>query len=308
MLGQFWDSVAGKLADRWAGVAAPALVFWAGGILAWAFSGSGWSGLSQVANWLDRRTVLAQIVAVLGALAVAAASAIIVQRLTTPVLRVLEGYWPAWLAWCTERRLSRALHRKSLDETDWQRLQHEAEQAEPTRGQRAALAHLEHRRRHRPVLDSELLPTRVGNILRAAETRPFHRYGLEAVVVWPRLWLVLPDLARQELTGARASLDASVAAAVWGIGFVAFTPLAWWAAPAGIAVAATAVAWWVPARAEVFADLVEAAYDLYRGDLYQRLRWPLPETPAHEQETGREITMYLVRGSDKPHPKFIPPS
>ncbi len=233
MLSQFWDSVAGKLADRWAGVAAPAVVFWAGGILAWAFAGSGWSGLSHVASWLDRRTVLAQIAAALAALVVVAASAIVVQGVTTPVLRLLEGYWPDWMAWCTERRLRGVLRRKSADDADWQRLQGETEQGEPTRRQRAALAQLENRRRHRPVLDSELLPTRVGNILRAAETRPFRRYGLEAVVVWPRLWLVLPDLARQELTGARASLDASVAAAVWGIGFVAFTPLAWWAAPRG---------------------------------------------------------------------------
>src|SRR5262249_12578436 len=244
-------------------------------------------------------TVLAQLAAVVGALVVVAASAIVVQRLTTPLLRVLEGYWPGWLARWSERRLARMLERKSADDADWQRLQRETDATEPTRRPRASPAQREPRRGPRPVLGGELPPTGVGNILRAAETRPFHRYGLEAVVVWPRLWLVLPDLARQELTGARASLDASVAAAIWGVGFVAFTPLAWWAAPAGIAVAMASAAWWVPARAEVFADLVEAAYDLYRSDLYQRLRWPLPETPAQEQETGQEITRYLVRGSDR---------
>lgn len=307
MLGSFWDSVAGKLADRWAGIAAPALVFWAGGVLTRAFAGGGWSGLAHINEWLNGRTVLAQIAAVLAALVVVAASAVVVQRLTTPALRLLEGYWPGWLAWWTERRLRHVLRRKSEDDAGWQRLQRVTELAEPTREQLSALAHLENHRRHRPVLDSELRPTRIGNVLRAAETRPFHRYGLEAVVVWPRLWLVLPDLARQELTGARASLDASVAAAIWGVGFVAFTPLAWWAAPAGIAVAAAAVLWWVPARAEVFADLVEAAYDLYRSDLYQHLRWPLPETPADEQQTGQEVSKYLVRGSDKPDPKFTAP-
>ena len=123
------------------------------------------------------------------------------------------------------------------------------------------------------------MPTRVGNILRAAETRPYHRYGLEAVTVWPRLWLVLPDPARQELTTARGSVDASVAAAIWGLAFVAFTPLAWWAAPAGIPSPTAAVLWWVPARAEVFADLVEGAFDLYRTTLYQQLRWPVPSNP-----------------------------
>jgi hypothetical protein len=122
MLSQFWDSVAGKLADRWAGVAAPAVVFWAGGVLAWAFAGSGWSGLSHVASWLDRRSVLAQVAAVLAALVVVAASAIVVQRVTTPVLRLLEGYWPPWLARCAERRLGHVLRRKRADDADWQRL------------------------------------------------------------------------------------------------------------------------------------------------------------------------------------------
>ena len=79
------------------------------------------------------------------------------------------------------------------------------------------------------------MPTRIGNILRAAETRPYDHYGLEAVIVWPRLWLVLPDSARQELSTARASLDSSVAAVIWALGFCAFAPLAWWAAPVGLA-------------------------------------------------------------------------
>ncbi|MEX5258304.1 hypothetical protein, partial [Kocuria arenosa] len=53
-----------------------------------------------------------------------------------------------------------------------------------------------------------------------------------------------------------------------------------------------------------FADLVETAYDLYRGRLYQQLRWPLPTTPAEEHDHGKALTQYLVRGSDQPHPRF----
>jgi len=307
MLGAFWGAVAGKLADRWAGIAAPAVVFWAGGILAWAFAGSGWSRLSRITDWLDGKNVAAQIAALLGVLVVVAVSAIVVQRLTTPVLRLLEGYWPHWLRGLTNRRRRRALQRKTADDKAWQQLQRDTDQKEPTAQQRAELARLEHRRCHRPIHDNELLPTRVGNILRAAETRPYHRYGLDAVTVWPRLWLVLPDLARQELTTARGSVDAAVATAIWGMAFVAFTPLAWWAAPVGIVVATAAVVWWVPAQAEVFADLAESAFDLYRATLYQHLRWPLPGNPADECQTGSELTRYLVRGSHKPHPEFTVP-
>jgi hypothetical protein len=151
------------------------------------------------------------------------------------------------------------------------------------------------------------MPTRTGNILRAAETRPADKYGLEAVIVWPRLWLVMPDVTRQELGTARASLDASVAAVVWGVLFCGFTPLAWWALPVGVAVAVAAVVWWVPGRAEVFADLVEAAYDLHRSTLYQQLRWPLPANPHQEHQSGQQVTKHLWRGSNETTPEFTPP-
>jgi hypothetical protein len=326
MFGNFWGTVAGKMTDRWADIVAPALLFWAGGVLAWVFHGSGWSaftgsGWSRLSDEITTRpngqsvAVAAKLGVVLGALLIATISVIVVERLTLPVLRLLEGYWPSWLRGLTERRRRAAEKRKRADDDAWQQMQNRTEKqlesptqnAEPTAEERLRMAGLEHRRRHRPILDEELLPTRVGNILRASETRPDHRYGLGAVVIWPRLWLVLPDLAREELTTARGSLDESVAAVIWGLGFMAFTPLAWWAAPAGILAAAIAVKWWVPARAEVFADLVEGAYDLYRSALYQQLRWPLPANPAEEQHTGQELTRYLVRGSDKPKPEFTSP-
>ena len=59
--------------------------------------------------------------------------------------------------------------------------------------------------------------------------------------VWPRRRPALPDLA-EELASARASLYASVAAVIWGVAFVVFTPLGLGCALVGAVVAATAVA------------------------------------------------------------------
>ncbi|MGW2183580.1 hypothetical protein ACWCXX_37285 [Streptomyces sp. NPDC001732] len=113
------------------------------------------------------------------------------------------------------------------------------------------------------------MPTRIGNTLRAVETRPVDKYGLDVVSVWPHLWLLLPDTARKEIATARVSLDASVAASIWGVLFVLFAPLTLWAVPAGLGVAVVAVVAWVPSRAEVYADLLEAGFDLYRRTLYE---------------------------------------
>jgi hypothetical protein len=51
----------------------------------------------------------------------------------------------------------------------------------------------------------------------------------------------------------------------------------------------------VPSRAEVFADLVDGTYDLYRSALYQQLRWPLPATPADEIAAGQDLSLYVCR-------------
>jgi hypothetical protein len=71
--------------------------------------------------------------------------------------------------------------------------------------------------------------------------------------------------------------------------------------------AVLAVAFVVPARAQVFGDLIEAAYDLHRTLVYRQLRWPLPGNPAEEQATGAALTSYLRRGSDATGPAFTPP-
>jgi hypothetical protein len=147
-------------------------------------------------------------------------------------------------------------------------------------------------------------PTRVGNTLRAAETRPIDKYGLDAAAVWPHLWLLLPQATRDELAAARRSLDTAVEACIWGLLFLAFTPWTLWALPAGLAVSSAAALVWVPARAEVFADLVEATFDLYHQLLYRQLRWPPPADPADDRVNGRRMTTYLMRGLSGNSPAF----
>lgn len=57
-----------------------------------------------------------------------------------------------------------------------------------------------------PILREEVMPTRIGNTIRAGETRPWHWYGLDTVIVWPQLWLVLPQRVCGDVTTARRQL------------------------------------------------------------------------------------------------------
>ncbi|WP_406356318.1 hypothetical protein [Streptomyces sp. NBC_00658] len=307
MISTFFGSMASRVAERWAAMSGPALTFWLGGFLAWA---RGHGGLHAAAKRLSAHSTPTQATAVLLALLVVACSALVVQRLTAPFLRLLEGYWPAW-KWLTgvrESRIRRIETKADSDENQWQVLAGQVQNGVPaTRAQVRDFARLDRRLRRRPQARSHYMPTGLGNILRASETTPQYKYGLDAVTVWPHLWLLLPDTARQDVQSARRSLDTAAAATLWGLLFCAFAPWTWFAIPVGLTVAAFATFMWIPARAKTFADLLEAVFDLYRTALYRQLRWPLPDNPSLEVTAGRRLTTYLQRGSTDTTPTFTPP-
>jgi hypothetical protein len=304
MLTKFWEAMGGKLADRWLTASVPALVFWFGGALAWLARTNDWvTALSEVTLWVESPSVFGQfLMLVLGLLGIGA-SGVAVARACAPMLRLIEGYWPRalhplarHLAGRVEERMKNSVIRFS----ELERKKHEGMLLEAEAKEHARLDEEMRRRPARPPY----LPTRVGNTLRAAERRPEDKYGLDAVTLWPHLWQVIPETSRKEVGAARAALDSSVGAVCWGLLFLVFTPLTWWALPVGLAVAASALFIWVPSRAQVYADQVEALFDLYRRQLYDALRWPLPRNPDHEREQGRLLTTYLWRGIEGPEPRF----
>ncbi|WP_239396834.1 hypothetical protein, partial [Frankia sp. CiP3] len=203
------------------------------------------------------------------------------------------------------RRLTnRFVRRAAVESIAWQTAYTRVQAATLDANDLAVYTRLERRRRRRPNVAGYFLPTPIGNILRAAERRPADKYGLDVIVVWPHLWLILPEDARVELRAAGSSLNASVAAAIWGVLFCVFAAFTWLAIPIGLGVAAVAVGVATPGRAEAFGDLVEAAFDLHRTAVYRQLRWPLPATPKDEHLSGRQLTAYLRRGSDNDTPTF----
>jgi hypothetical protein len=344
VLSTLWSSISGKFADRFASASAPALIFWLGGLLAWSYAHDGMHALVRPASWLGRQGAFIQALVIAVVLVGVTASAVVVNRLTAPALRLLEGYWPSWAGPVQRTLVARQVRRGLAEDDEWQQLmrgifgdaageqiaagEHAAEREQIAAGEhaaaekRAALAaeaavraqalarfgRLERARDARPSQPDLYMPTRIGNILRAAETRPRDKYGLDSVAVWPRLWLALPDSTRQEITVARAAVDSAVAASIWGILFLIFIPWTVLALPAGLALSAVAVLAWVPARAEVFGQLVVAAFDVHRTALYQQLRWPLPVSPQDERIQGKRLCSYLQKGSDSQEPVFRQPS
>jgi hypothetical protein len=337
MLEDFWSGVGEELGRTWvARVLTPAFAFWVGGaaLLWWSshsddVAAQGWlPAIVASATALGELPVLVQGVLVVGGLVLVAASAVVAERLTLPVLRLLEGYWtrPVWLyrlltryrRWRRKRVDGRVrpLRRRpyygtlTLAEVRERRRLQSDQNLDPDRlaelEKKYATRHLtawENARlgrdmawlRTTPDREDLGMPTRLGDVLRAAEHRPAAVYGIDAVVCWDALWQLLPAEIRTELTAARAALDTAVRGWLWGALFLSWTPLSWWAVLVGVGLPLLSYRFGILPRAVTFGALVDTSYDLHRMKLYDALRLPRPTSPTDERTvTGPRLTAALV--------------
>ncbi|MER6875700.1 hypothetical protein ABT279_36685, partial [Amycolatopsis sp. NPDC000673] len=241
------------------------------------------------------------------ALVVVATSCLVVRRLVSPVLALLQGPWRFGLGKVSEWASRRARDRAEKLNEQWQQVASVDESSTPDEQQR--LARLDERLRRMPAPSSPayFLPTPLGNVARAADVRIVERFGLAPAAVWPRLWLVLPESVREEFLSARAAVDSCLSALIWGAAFTFFGFFAWWAVLVGAATCVATAWFWLPARVAAFADLTESAFALYRFQLYEQLRLPLPEDPDDEPGRGSDLSMYLHRGQRPRNAVFTSP-
>lgn len=284
-----WSGFTGKLGEQWvAALLTPAFAFWAGGLIAWGVR-DGWH---RAERW-SHEPASVTIATLVAALILVAVSSAVARRLALPVLRLLEGYWPRWLAPVSRALVRRRTRRRDRDERSYQRLAAAADHEEP--GAWLAVAAIDARLRQSPERAVDRMPTRLGDTLRAAETWPGDKYGLDAPKCWPRLWLVLPETARTELSAARSSLDQGAVTWLFGAAFVVWTPWAWWAVLVAVAVPAGAYLWMLSA-ARSYGELIESTFDVHRSALYRAAGfWP-PEVTKSEIAAGRALTAYFWLG------------
>jgi hypothetical protein len=291
------ETLGNKITERWSSDLAPAAAFWFVGLGAWIRS-NGVSVHDSLA-WFTADSTRGWLVLVVS-FVVVTVSAAVVRRLGLPTLRLLEGYWPSVAnkpnSWLNSRRVTK-LNKKT------ERAHTLLELENPSEAEKEELVHLETELALWPADPSDVMPTRLGNILKAGETRPRAKYGLDAVVCWPSFWLVLPPSAREELVGARELLDSDARLVVWsvlGLVWMIFSP---WILPL-----ASLLAWvcylGTASSATVYKELLESSFDVYRWNLYDALHWPLPKNPKSELTQGPEITEFPWRGSDSEDPTF----
>jgi hypothetical protein len=183
----------------------------------------------------------------------------------------------------------------------------------------------------RSPLDKEfLMPTRLGNVLRASEMYAYERYAIEEITIWPRLVPVLPpelighideknnhfmflinSAFLAYLNGAISVLFGLIGLPLalfpdlikpfsqkfhgyFYIGFDFINPLGYLLIAIllfGFGYVLYLIAVNV---AEEFGMYIRASFDLYRIKLLRQLNWPTPKTINEEQELWRNISRFIV--------------
>lgn len=138
-------------------------------------------------------------------------------------------------------------------------------------------------------------------MLAAAESYAWDRYGLASVLIWPRLWLVMDEGSRNEVTSARNRLNISVQFLAWSSVSLVWMVWAWWVllvAIAGLLVAYTLTI----GAAGGYGELLKSSFDVHHRALLQRVGLMKEKEAFVPYERGRSLTMFVKRGIRPPIP------
>jgi hypothetical protein len=150
--------------------------------------------------------------------------------------------------------------------------------------------------------EREVLPTRLGNILRAGERYPLTHYGMDAIYFWPRLFPLLPaqfqddyeKFMQQYELPLVVAFEAAVSATMGGVlllgsGGPPMLFLGWFAGGAALAYF---FYWLALPNAMEIAEQQRTAFDLYRHLLLEQ--WPTPNDVNDEGAAFKAIEEFIV--------------
>lgn len=224
---------------------------------------------------------------------------LVLQPLQLSLVRVLEGYWgDGWMGKHVSS-LGIGVHRRRRSRIE--ELAGHPMESKPGAEESAVRARAALRLKQLFPSEERLLPTRLGNLLRAAEERAGSDYALDAVLVWPWLYPLLPASVTIALEDHRNQLDfclrtcacflfAALISAVFLIDY-----MKWLAVPAACLLMA-----WVSYRAALAAALgygtqMRVAVSLHRFDLLGALHLALPVNDEEERRANRDLCTHLYQ-------------
>lgn len=243
----------------------------------------------QVAVW----PVSVQALAVVGVALGATLVGLLVRALVGPVRAVCLGDWPVGSR-CLAAALTRRRQRR------WASLLDRRRDAENRRSEPVSPA--EQRRidqiagqMNAMALAEPGRPTWMGDRIHAVTAVARHRYGLDLVFCWSRLWLVLPEVARTEINIVQGGFATAMVMTAWSVPYLLLGTV-WW--PAVGVGAAIALVGRHHGRDQIglLTDLIEATLDLYGRTLATALGVCDSSAGPIDHDEGRRVSEIARKG------------
>lgn len=246
-------------------------------------------GLENILNLLQRLSSAAQAYLFVMVLLAVTLIAFLLKALTYNVILIYEGYyWPPKLKKMLVRRI-KARHERLTEQAS-------------SDVESAAILCEEY-----PAHGRELLPTILGNVMRSSETYAHSVYGLDIVGFWARLWPLIPKDFREQLDDTLTSIAMSlnlctltvVVIATGGtyMSYMSFHGTVTWYTPVAVLLVGLVLARSMyisaVAQASVYGQQVRVAADLYRFDLLEALRVPVPATVEEEFKLWEDLSQWM---------------
>jgi hypothetical protein len=229
------------------------------------------------------------------------AATIIMQPFQIAVVQALEGYWTPF-----RRRGGTAPLRRAMVDmgVELQRRRRRALelQLQTSSSSIPEQTWAEGQLRYYPDKVENLLPTRLGNTLRASEEQAGGRYGLDTNVAYPRLYPLVSERLAAQLRDFTGQLDTAAhlcvvlmaATVVSGVLLVPSGSPGWLVVPA----VTGALAWFAYRAAITAAKLLGnqwmVSFDLHRFDLLVQLHYRLPGDLDEERRLNETVTELLT--------------
>ena len=228
--------------------------------------------------------------------------ALLTQPLQLGLVRLMEGYWGtsraagALASWSRKRHEGQRRKLEAAQMTTALDRDRTTTTIGPAERSYAAWALT---RRYPPA--PLVMPTRLGNALRAAEDRAGRRYGLDTIAAWPRLYPLLSERVAALIKDQRSQVDVGARFTAVFLGATAISAglligHGWWLL---LPTATLALAWLsyrgACSAALAYGDGLEAAFDLHRFDLRAGLHLALPRTLEEERAMNQELSKFLLQ-------------
>ncbi len=256
--------------------------------------------------------------------------------LNTYIIKIFEGYvflyrFPAFRAAQTRKARALLIKRESLKRriavVERRKLKYggKLDAALNRLKRRYFVVAAEYDNNYPPSIE-DVLPTKFGNVLKASESYPMSRYGLDGVAFWSRLTHVIPPRYQESIDSSRNELSFLVNISMLSIVFFAlcaiaivFGPVLTKASPAqlllenwipyGSAGLIALVNSWLFYKASLysvgdFGIMIRSAYDLFRLDLLKQFHLKAPVHSADEYQIWDNLNEFIILGEQSL--EFVP--